>query len=184
MTSNTSVTDRESAWEIEKQKLLDAKYPLTAETRVDVNGDGLNDHITYRVQRWQSDFEGRLTIKSSKGKELWDHEFFMGSNDLAKFLVEVLEYKNSTEWVNNVFAKDAPYSFKAETVKLKANDIDDENLKYASKIHKTSAKRLKDEVLRQKKNRIYSYRAEWREDLLNLVYIPSLKYFICYSRGY
>lgn len=176
--------NRKNQWEDEKRKLLQANYPLTSSTRIDVDGDNVADTITYGVKRWEDDFEGRLTIISSKGKELWDHEFFMASRDLAKFLAEVLEYENSSQWVASVFTVGAPYRFEFERIKIKADAIGDEQIEHAAKIHKTSATKLKKEILNQKVNRTFSYRAEWREDLMLLVYIPSLKYFVCYSRGY
>jgi hypothetical protein len=30
---------------------------------------------------------------------------------------------------------------------------------------------------------VLSYRAEWREDLILLVYVPSVRGFVCYQRG-
>jgi hypothetical protein len=43
---------------------------------------------------------------------------------------------------------------------------------------------LRENILSQKTNSLLAYRAEWREDLMLLVYVPSLGKFVCYQRGY
>lgn len=178
------MADTHKRYETLKAKLFDAKFPLTNQTLVDVDGDGRNDKIFYRVQPWRDDFEGRLTITSANKRELWNHEFFMSSRDLTKFLTEVLDYENVETWVSSVFKEKAPYAFKAENKKLKTDVLDEEQLKHAAKIHKISFDSLKSEILDQPTNHVFSYRAEWREDLMLLVYVPSLKAFVCFSRGY
>ena len=165
------------------EPLFAAKYPLTAEALVDVDGDGKKDKVFYRAQPWENDFEGQLKITSAEGRTLWEDNFPMGSNDLAEFLT-LLGYDSIREWVKNVFNKKQNYSFQTEALKIRARDIEDDQLAYASKVFKFSERRIKKEILHQRINRRYSYRAEWREDLMRLVYVPSIKRFICYSRGY
>lgn len=178
------MAERRKKWDIEKKKLLEASYPLTNEAWIDVNGDGSRDHVYYRVQRWKDDFEGLLRISSANGAELWSHEFFMRANDLAKFLAEVLHYDNVSDWVKSVFDKNADYSFDSKRRKLKPSELDEDQLRQAAKLHKKSFPKLRLEILAQETNLIFSYRAEWREDLVVLVYVPSLKQFVCFSRGY
>lgn len=175
---------RAKEWEERKKKLLGADFPLKSETMLDVDGDGKPDKILYQIKPWQQDFEGLLKITSADEQVLWEHEFFMSSRDLAKFLVEVLEYESVTQWVKSVFEKQAPYSFKADTRKLKPAELSDNQINHAAKLYSLEPKKLKSEILMQKTNRIYTYRAEWREDLMQIVFIPSLKKFVCFSRGY
>lgn len=171
-------------WEEEKKKILTANYPLKNETQIDIDGDGKKDKILYRVQPWESDFEGLVEITNAKGKIIWEHEFFMSSDDLYKFLTEVLYYGSVTDWVNSVFNKKKNYSFRVGNVKIKESEIDSEQLTHAAKVFKFSAEKVKAEILAQKTNRVFAYRAEWREDLMKIVYVPSIKRFVCFSRGY
>jgi ABC-type bacteriocin/lantibiotic exporter with double-glycine peptidase domain len=89
-----------------------------------------------------------------------------------------------TTWVSNAFNEKYNYSFLSEKRKIKKSEIDAEQIDYAAKLNKISANKLKAEILAQKVNRIFTYRAEWREDLMQIVYIPSLKKFVCFTRGY
>ena len=179
-----SRSKRAKEWEETKKRVLKTDFPLKSETLIDVDGDGKKDKIVYQIKPWKEDFEGLLKISSAQGKVIWEHEFFMGSNDLAKFLVEVLGYSSVSDWVNSVFNGKGNYAFLAEKIKIKSSEIDSEQLDYAAKLYNFSARNVKKEILFQKKNQIFSYRAEWREDLMMLVYVPSLKRFVCYSRGY
>lgn len=43
---------------------------------------------------------------------------------------------------------------------------------------------LKKNILSQKTNVLFSYRSSWREDLIQLVYVPAIRKFVCYQRGY
>ena len=151
---------------------------------MDVDGDGKKDRVFYRIQRWKDDFEGLLTITNEKQKVLWEHEFFMGANDLAKFLDEVLGYDSVKVWVSSVFNNKADYSFRSEKLKIKEEEIDEKQLEHSAKIHNMSGKKLRAEILSSRTNRVFTYRAEWREDLMKLVYVPSLQEFVCFSRGY
>lgn len=176
--------ERAGDWEARKKKLLTAEFPLQAETTLDADGDGKPDKILYRIKPWKEDFEGLLKITSAQNKVLWEHEFFMSSRDLAKFLDEVLGYESVKNRVDNVFNPNQDYSFKALQEKIKESDLDSRQIDYAAKLHKTTARELKSEILAQKTNYVFTYRAEWREDFLRIVYIPSLKEFVCFARGY
>lgn len=181
---DTAIAERQRQWPIEREKLVKASYPLIKESSADVDGDGKIDNLYYRIRVWEGDFEGQLKITGTNRRVLWDHEFFMSKNDLAKFLAEVLEYENVTRWIENVFNENAPYAFSYEQTKLKASELHETQIDYAATLHKTPSKKLRDEILAQPTNHVFSYRAEWREDLIQIVYVPSLKQFVCYSRGY
>ena len=77
------------------------------------------------------------------------------------------------------------YGARFEKRKLKASELGaDENLApYAEHFH-VSVASMKQNILSQKVNLLFSYRAVWREDLLLLVYVPSIGQFVCYQRGY
>lgn len=181
----TSIVEKgQKEWEITKASLFDTKYPLTSEASIDVDGDGKKDKVIYSIKPWEDDFEGFLKIISARGNTLWEHSFYMSKNDMGKFLVEVLEYDSINEWVKSVFIAKKPYSFEAEKIKLEKKEINNEQLNYAAKVGKFSADAIRKEILSISVNRIFSYRAEWREDLMLIVYVPSLRKFICYSRGY
>jgi hypothetical protein len=171
-------------WEENEKKLLAANYPLKNETTFDVDEDGKKDKILYRVQPWEKDFEGLLQITNAKGNVIWEHEFFMAKRDLVKFLTEVLEYDSITKWVDSVFNEKNNYSFRVERIKIKESDISSEQLNHAAKIFKFSADKVKSEILAQRTNKVFTYRAEWREDLMQIVYVSSIKRFVCFSRGY
>lgn len=183
-TPDPRLTERQRQWPIEREKLVKATYPLIKESSMDIDGDGKPDKLYYRIRPWEDDFEGQVKITSNDQRVIWDHEFYMGKNDLAKFLAEVLDYSNVTQWVKNFFKAKAPYAFEFKKTKIKASDLNEVQIDHAAEIHKTTAKKLRDEILSQPKNHVISYRAEWREDLMLAVYVPSLKRFICYSRGY
>ena len=107
----------------------------------------------------------------------------MMKRDLVNWL-GVVGNVSIEDWVKGLFSNKYGYGAEVERIKLKLSDLDDEQITYAAKLAKITPARLKGEILSQKENMVVSYRAEWREDLMSLVYVPSLKRFICYHRGY
>jgi hypothetical protein len=157
--------------------------PVSSEFQTDVDEDGKPDRLFYEIKGWETEYEGLFRITSAEGKVLWEHQYLMMKRDLVNWL-GVMGDISIEDWMKGFFSDKYGYGAKAERVKLKSSDFDDEQIAYAAKLAKISPAKLKGEILSQKENIVVSYRAEWREDLMSLVYVPSLKRFICYHRGY
>ncbi len=112
----------------------------------------------------------------------------MGKDDLHELLStegDVTGKKVTlADWVRRFFSGKLNYGAQIERTKIKTEDIDAEQLDYAAKLAGVNSRGLETEILSQKINVVVSYRAEWREDLMAIVYVPSLKKFVCHSRGY
>lgn len=163
--------------------------PLHSLYLKDVDGDGRADKLVYEIRRWKDDYEGSLVITSARGKVLWEHQWLMTSGDLSDLIeteADVTSKKVTLEsWVKNFFEGGLTYGAELERRKLKASDLDDEErLKHFAKYYGVSLVKLKRGILSQEMNILFSYRAEWREDLNLLVYVPSIGKFVCYQRGY
>jgi hypothetical protein len=174
--------------EIKWKKIFTANYPLSSKSFADFDGDGKKDEILYQIKPFEDFYEGLLEITSAQGKVLWKDNFQMDSGDLAEWLDTMGATESAevtiTDWVNNAFNPKYNYAFEVENRKIEKREIDGSQIAYAAKLNKISAAKLRTEILAQKSNRIFTYRSTWREDLMQIVYIPSLKKFVCFARGY
>lgn len=159
--------------------------PLSAVFLKDVDGDERQDKFVYTVKPWRTEYEGSLLITSAKGDVLWKHQWLMLKDKLFGDLLNLEGDISLETWVQKFFTGKLVYGAKLTNVKLKASDLDDdERLEAFAKYYGTGLGKLKSDILSQKVNTIFSYRAEWREDLNKLVYVPTIKKFVCYQRGY
>ena len=163
--------------------------PLRSVYLKDVDGDGKDDKLVYEIKRWKNDYEGSLVITSAKGQTLWADQWLMVKGDLEELIEtegEVTGKKvDLKSWVARFFSGGLNYGAKFERRKLKDSELQDtEQLAAFAKHFHVSPANLKKSILSQETNSLLSYRAEWREDLILLVYVPSLRSFICYQRGY
>jgi hypothetical protein len=167
---------------------IDVSDPSPSTYRKDIDGDGKPDKFFYQIKRWQDDYEGALIITSAKGKVLWEHHWPMAKGDVGNLLAteeDITRQKVSLEnWVRRFFNGNLYYGAKFQQIKLKASDLDSEQINYAAKLARVSSRKLRRDILSQRVNTVFEYRAEWREDLMSLVYVPPLKKFVCYHRGY
>lgn len=163
--------------------------PLRAVYLKDVDGDGKADKLVYQIKRWKNDFEGSLVITSAKGRTLWEDQWVMVKGDLE----ELIETEGAVtgkkvdlkSWVDRFLRGDLNYGLKLESRKLKASELQDtELIAVFAKYYRVAPASLRNNILSQKTNSLLAYRAEWREDLMLLVYVPSLGKFVCYQRGY
>ena len=161
---------------------------LRTTQETDVDGDGKPDKLVYELKKVEEHYEGSLLITSATGKTLWEHEWGMRSSDLSELVQtegEVTNKKvNLDSWVTKFFSGELNYGAKFEKRKLKASELWEEPVAAFEKYYGVSAASMKKSILDQKVNLVFSYRAEWREDLLELVYVPSIGKFVCYQRGY
>lgn len=163
-------------------------WPLRSEVSKDVDGDGRADKLVYEVKPWEKDYEGALIITSARGETLWEDHWPMAKDDLE----ELIETEGGVTgkkvdlniWVAKFFSGELNYGARFERKKLKESDLWDEYLTNFAKHYRLAKANLKKSILSQKTNLLFSYRAEWREDLMQLVYVPSIRKFICYQRGY
>ncbi len=149
----------------------------------DVDGDGMKEDFLYTLDKKSGTYNGSLTIRSRDGHVLWTHQWEMAPNDLENDLLINEGNIPLSHWVKHFFDGTLVYGAKFEKVKIKRDEIDDEYLKFYSEREKIPVTKLKQEILSQKTNAIFTYRASWREDLIMLVYMPSVKKFISYSGG-
>jgi hypothetical protein len=157
--------------------------PVSSGFQTDVDGDAKPDRLFYEIRAWETEYEGLFRIISSEGKVLWEHQYLMMKRDLVNWL-GVVGNISTEDWVRGFCSNKYGYGAEVKRIKLKSSDLDDEQIAYAAELVEISPAKLKGEILSQKENRVVLYRAEWREDLMSLVYVPSLKRFVCYHRGY
>jgi hypothetical protein len=165
------------------------QQPLRAVFSKDFNGDGKPDKLVYEIKPWEKDYEGSLVITSAQGQTLWEHQWPMAKGDLE----ELIETEGGVtgkkvdlkSWVERWFGGGLNYGARLEQEKLKVSDlVDEEQLAASAKHFGVTTANIKKSILSQKTNVLFSYRAEWREDLILLVYVPSVRAFVCYKRGY
>ena len=165
-----------------------AAQSLRSTDERDVDGDGKPDKLVYELKKVEDHYESSLLITSATGKTLWQHEWGMSNDDLSELIQtegEVTRKKSNLEsWVTKFFTGELNYGFRFEKRKLKASEIFDERLEEFAEGYKMSVPSVKKSILDQKLNFLVSYRASWREDLLLLVYVPSIGQFAVYQRGY
>jgi hypothetical protein len=163
-------------------------WPLRTEAMKDVDGDGRADKLVYEIKPWEKDYEGYLKITSARGEILWEDQWPMEKGDLE----ELIETEGGVtgkkvdmkSWVEKFFRGELNYGARVEREKLKASDLHDEPVAASAKFYKVTTASVKKNILSQKTNLLFSYRAVWREDLILLVYVPSIRRFVCYQRGY
>jgi hypothetical protein len=163
--------------------------PLRTIYEKDVDRDGKVDKLVYEVREFKDNYEGSLIITSAERRTLWEHRWVMSKSDLSELIEtegEVTNKKSNLEsWVAKFFSGGLNYGARFETRKLKASELgDEERLANFAKYYRVSVASIKKSILSQKANSLMSYRAEWREDLNLLVYVPSIRKFVCYQRGY
>lgn len=163
------------------QPVMSVEYQSTYS--VDVTGDGKNEIITYRLKNNANAYEGLLKIVTTDNKVLWDHEYQMSQQDLVGDLLMNEGNISIEHWVKHFFDGTLSYGAGFEKAKINADEISMDFLEFYSKQLKHSPEALKQLILRQKINRIFTYRASWREELVMLVYIPELNRMVHYSGG-
>ncbi len=150
---------------------------------VDIDGDGIKEDFIYTLDKESHNYKGSLTIKSKDGRFFWTHEFEMTPDDLENDLLREEGNISVSHWVKHFFDGTLTYGATFEKIKIKKGDIDDRYIKFYAEREKVQTKKLKQEILSQKINTTFSYRSSWREDLIILVYVPSLRKFIAFSGG-
>ncbi len=98
-------------------------------------------------------------------------------------LMEEEGRKDIKDWVAHFFQNRNFDAGAYVQEKLKESDLSDKVIDYWAEKFKVSRDTLKKEILSQKTNHTFHYRAEWREDFYALVYLPKTKKFIQYT-GY
>lgn len=155
----------------------------------DVDGDGKPDKLVYEVTKVKDHYEGSLVITSATRQMLWEDRWGMSNGDLSELIEtegDVTNKKiNLESWVTKFFGGELNYGAKFDKRKLNASELrDEEQLEAFAKYFGVTVASLKESILSQNINLLMSYRAEWREDLILLVYVPSVRKFVCYQRGY
>jgi hypothetical protein len=149
--------------------------------RVDVDGDGKPEVFSYTLARAGEQYRATVTVRGPQGL-LWSQRWVMTAADFGELLQEEGDLP-AAEWVERFFAGGLTYGAKLEKRKLKAGDLDPELLDQAARKARLPAATVEKSILRERVNLVFLYRATWREDLVELVYVPELKRFIRYNRG-
>jgi hypothetical protein len=149
--------------------------------RIDVDSDGRPETLTYSLARQGDRYRAALMIRGDRGL-LWNRRWSMTVADLNELLTEEGEIPAS-EWVERFYGGGLHYGAVLERRKLKAGDLDPQFMDDAARQAKIPASAVEKSILREKSNLVFIYRASWREDLIELVYVPELKRFVRYSPG-
>jgi len=149
--------------------------------RIDVDGDGRPEILTYSLARDGDRYRAALAIRGERAV-LWSRRWSMTVADLNELLTEEGDIPAS-EWVERYFGGGLHYGAVLERRKLKAGELDPQFMDDAARQAKIPAAAVEKAILREKTNLVFTYRASWREDLIELVYVPELKRFVRYSPG-
>lgn len=149
--------------------------------RIDVDSDGRPETLTYSLARQGDRYRVALAIRGERGL-LWSRRWSMTVADLNELLAEEGDIPAS-EWVERFFSGGLHYGAVLERRKLKPGDLDPQFMDDAARQAKIPASAVEKAILREKTNLVFTYRASWREDLIELVYVPELKRFVRYSPG-
>ncbi len=155
--------------------------PLKSVLKQDLDGDKNPEIFSYTLIEGNP-HQASLGIKSGKGEILWDHSWNMKPEDLSTLMQEEGR-KDIKEWVSHFFQNRNFDAGGYVQEKLKESDLSDQVIDYWAEKFKVTRNALKKEILSQKTNHTFHYRAEWREDFYALVYLPKTKKFIQYT-GY
>lgn len=156
---------------------------LRAAHQADLTGDGNPETVVYRLKKAEGGFDARLTISTTAGRILWDHEYAMTEDDLVNDLLMNEGDISLAHWVEHFFDGSLVYGARSERADIVEGDISMEFLEYYSSFLGYSAVDLKRLILSRKIHDIFYYRASWREELVMLVYVPELGKFVHYSAG-
>lgn len=166
--------------------LCGATYPYENSQKIKIVGlTGMRPFIAtahFSLKKDQKEYSGQFEITSEK-RSLWKHSWGITEDDFENIIeFEYIKPKTMSVWVKNIFQEDT-YGVKIMIRKISKNDIDEEVLKEATKKYKITPQEIIREIESDESPLIINYRAEWREDLIWIVYIKSLDAFICYRRG-
>jgi len=152
----------------------------------------LECRVKYSLNRKKDKFLGTFVIRE-KNNLLWTHEWQMDPGDL--YSIQEFDSALSHEakkkpiglnppesWADKIFT--SHYGVQISIQKVVTTDIDEEILKDGAAYNNIDYEKLKTSILASDFSIVVSYRAEWREDLINLVYVESMNKFVCFSRGY
>lgn len=163
--------------------LVMAGGPNSSVWKTDVDGDGVPETFVYSLTEQGVGFVGTLEIRSASGTILWTHRWEMKSSDLTDDLLAEEGNISVGDWVSRFFTGPLVYGAKLEHRKLKGEELQPNFIEFYAKREALSTDQLKAMILSQKTNVVFSYRASWREDLLELVFVPQLNKFIRYGQG-
>ncbi len=149
--------------------------------RIDVDSDGRPETLTYSLARQGDRYRAALIIRGDRGV-LWSKRWSMTVADLNELLTEEGDIPAS-EWVERFYGGGLRNGVMLERRKLKSGDLDPQFMDDAARQAKIPASAVEKAILREKANLVLNYRASWREDLIELVYVPELKRFVRYSPG-
>ena len=156
----------------------------------DVNGDGKKESFVYTIVDSGKEYiTSSLSIKTENNQIYWFHEWQMHRSDLYDDIFttsgELTERGELTleEWLSGFFECKLDYTSCIYKAKLKREDIVYDFVKYSAKKEKLTTKQLMALIINNKEHVIFHYRATWREDLLELVFVPTLNKFIHFGMG-
>lgn len=150
---------------------------------IDVTGDTIEEilHLDYRTLG--ETYLGQLTITTSEGRDLWNHQWVMGREDLEEGLLEEEGTITVREWVNRFFSGSLLYGASIHPKKLTAENLHPDILSDSAQQLQVTAQELRNQILSRPTNHTFTYRATWREDLVELVYLPQWNRFVRYGAG-
>ena len=149
---------------------------------IDLTGSGKSSRFEYVLTPKGSDYSASLRVVGPDGHELWSQQWEMKADDLKEMMSEEGR-KSVDEWVKKFFANKP---FETETFarkKLTEKDLSAVFLEDSAKELTVSSNDLKNAILQEKVNFLFTYRSAWREELNALVYVPKYNRFVAYT-GY
>lgn len=149
--------------------------------RMDVDGDGIEEIFEYTLTHEEEAFTGQMKITRANGEVLWNHEWKMRTEDLQDLIG--FEGVSLDDWRRDYLSGKLHYGAVIERRKLVESKIDPEQVKFHAELENLDPETVLEYILQQESSYLFSYRAVWREDLIQLVYVQKERRFIHYGSG-
>lgn len=148
--------------------------------------DGTRVGLQFHMERRKDNFDALLRVSDPANRTLWVHGWSISSKDLNEMLMTESAVTGTSitlqKWVRSYLSGSLHYGAKLKREALGPSRIDQDELISYAKEHNTSLDNLKRLILAAPRF-VFSYRATWREDMWELVYLPELKAFVPFGHG-
>lgn len=150
---------------------------------IDLTGDHIDETLYLDYRTTDNQYNGQLTITSLDNQTMWHHQWAIAQEDLVDDLLREEGNISIGNWVNHFFSGDLIYGGSFDQKKLTHENLNPDILKYSAEKIQLPIQEIKNQILTQKTNYTLFYRGSWREDVIELVYLPQLNQFIQYGTG-
>ena len=139
-------------------------------------------HFSFALTAAEGGYLAEIAIADDSGATLWDHKWKMKTEDLN----DLLAAENGieiAEWADRFLRGNLNYGCSIEVKKLLPSSVDAAQLQASATRLNMDQEGLRNLIVNGGRMFTFSYRASWREDVCEIVYIPQFKQFVRYGQG-